>query len=108
VTRKSREQFLEDLVHTGKADSFARYALALEYKKLGRSEDSIAAFHALRTFDPRYVPMYLMAAQLLVEVGKRDDATEWLNAGISVAKEQRDAKASSELSNLLAELESHA
>lgn len=104
MTQKNREQFLVELVASGKADSFARYALALEYKKLSKLDEAIATFGELRKVDPAYVPMYLMAGQLLRQSGQTESAREWLKAGLEAARLKNDSKASSELSSLLAEI----
>lgn len=98
-----RLAFLEDLVAKGKADSFARYALALEYDRLGRASDALIQFQALRNDDPKYLPMYLMAAKLLLREGGAQAAAEWISAGVALARSVGDTKTANEL---LAELES--
>ena len=98
-----RLALLEQLVSSGKADSFARYGLAMEYRKEGRHEDALAAFQALREEDASYLPMYLMTGQLLMEMSRNDDAKEWLRAGIELAKTKGDGKTLSELEDALAE-----
>lgn len=99
-----RLAFLEKLVTEGKADSFARYALALEYDRLDRSDESLAAFEALRRDDANYLPMYLMAAKLLHRLEQDQRAAEWAHAGIALAERKGDAKARHELLELLDEL----
>lgn len=97
-----RLAMLEKLVQSGTADSFARYALALEYKGLGRVDDSLAAFETLRAADEGYVPMYLMCGSMLLESGRSALAIEWLEAGMIVAKRAGDVKALGELGDALA------
>ena len=75
------------------ADSFAWYALALEYKGLGRVDDALAAFGTLRAKDASYVPMYLMCGTMLVEANRRAEAKEWLEAGLVAAKNKGDSHA---------------
>ncbi len=94
--------FLEDLVEKGKADSFARYALALEYKSLGRIDDALAAFGALKAADPKYVPQYLMCGTMLLDAGRNEDARTWLQEGLMVARAAGDTKAAGEISDALA------
>lgn len=96
--------FLEKLVQDGQADSFARYALGMEYRKEGRTEDAVAAFTALRDADPDYVPQYLMAGQLLIEVSRAEEARAWLEAGVAAAQRKGDAHALGELQSALAGL----
>jgi tetratricopeptide (TPR) repeat protein len=102
VSTNKRLAFLEDLVSNGKADSFALYALALEYDKLSRTEDALGVFTDLRRGDPKYLPMYLMAAKLLNRRGESQAAKEWIAAGVELARSLGDAKTTNEL---LAELE---
>jgi len=99
-----RLAFLEQTTQGGNADSFAWYALALEYRKEKRFDDALAAFKSLRDKDPQYLALYLMAGQTLVEAGRGNDARAWLEAGIAVARARADAKTLGELESALAEL----
>ena len=99
-----RLAYLESVVAAGTADSFARYALALEYKSLGRIDDAVAAFDALREKDPAYVPMYLMCGTMLAEAGRAADARTWLEQGLDRARAAGDAKATGEIGDALASL----
>lgn len=89
--------FLEQAVRSGSADAFAFYALGLEYRKEGRTADALATLEGLRAREASYLPMYLMAGQMLLEAGRKADAAEWLEAGIAVAREGADHKALAEL-----------
>jgi len=100
VPTQPRLAFLENLVDAGKADSFARYALALEYDRLARYSESLAAFEALRRDEPNYLPMYLMAAKLLRRLDQNHRAAEWIQAGIALAESTGDMHAKSELLDL--------
>lgn len=97
-----RLEMLEKMVASGSADSFARYALAMEYRKAGSHDDALATFIALRDVDPDYLPMYLMVGQLLIDTSRSDEAKTWLTAGIALAKKQGEAKAEAELEAALA------
>lgn len=99
-----RLEMLEKMLANGSADSFARYALAMEYRKEKRVDDSLRAFEALRASDQSYLPMYLMAGQLLIEADRHADAKPWLEAGIEVARQKGDSKALSELESALASI----
>jgi len=92
-----RLEMLEKLAASGKADAFALYALAMEYRTAGRSEDALRAFETLRAKDASYLPMYLMAGQLLLEMSRQQDARGWLEAGVELATTKVDAKAKNEL-----------
>ncbi|MDX2052865.1 MAG: tetratricopeptide repeat protein [Polyangiaceae bacterium] len=100
-----RLEMLEKLVKSGSADAFAEYALGLEYKKLGRHADALASFTSLRERDATYVPVYLMAAQLLVELGEPAKARLWLEEGLEAAAAKGDSKALGELQDLLGEVQ---
>jgi predicted Zn-dependent protease len=86
------------------ADSFAWYALALEYKGLGRVDDALDTFQKLRAKDESYVPMYLMCGTMLVEADRRAEAKEWLSAGLAVARRKGDGHAAGEIEGALATL----
>ena len=92
-----RLDMLEKLVSSGTADSFARYALAMEYRKEGRAKDAILAFEALRAKDADYLPMYLMVGQILTDENQGAEARAWLEAGVELATRRGDGKAKSEL-----------
>lgn len=99
-----RLELLEKLVASGSADSFTRYALAMELRKVGDVERAVASFEDLRGRDPGYVPMYLMAAQTLADASRPAEARVWAEQGIACARERGEAKALGELEALLAVL----
>jgi predicted Zn-dependent protease len=99
-----RLAFLEQTTRAGSADSFAWYALALEYRKEQRFDDAVAAFRSLREKDAGYLALYLMAGQTLIEAGRPGDAREWLEAGSALARARGDGKTLGELESALAEL----
>ncbi len=99
-----RLAYLEKVVADGTADSFARYCLALEYKGLGRVDDALGAFIALRDADPSYVPQYLMCGTMLVDAARAEEARGWLEKGLEVARRAGDTKALGELGDALAGL----
>ncbi len=99
-----RLAFLEQTTRAGTADSFAWYALALEYRKEQRFDEAAAAFASLRAKDPGYLPLYLMAGQTFAEAGKPAEAAQWLEAGITLARERGDQKTLGELESALADL----
>lgn len=96
-----RRELLEKMAESGKADSFALYALAMEYRSEHRLDDALRTFQTLREKDPAYLPMYLMAGQLLIDEERAADARPWLEAGIALATQQGNTKARSELMTAL-------
>ena len=82
-------------------DPFPRYGLAMEYKSRGQLDDARAAFAELIEQFPEYVPTYLHAASIAVEVGDKRDL---LQRGIAAAQKAGDLHAKKELEAALAEL----
>lgn len=99
-----RLAMLEKLTSSGSADSFAFYALAMEYAGLDRLDDALATYERLRESDPTYVPMYLMCGTMLQKAQRTDEAREWLTAGVTAATAKGDSKALSEIEGALAGL----
>jgi hypothetical protein len=99
-----RLAYLEKVTREGSTDPFPWYGLALEYRNLERWDESLQTFTTLRTQHADYVPAYLMCGQMLEKLGRKDEAREWLVAGIDAAKKKRDAHALSELESALAAL----
>jgi tetratricopeptide (TPR) repeat protein len=95
---------LEKLTKDGSVDPFHWYALALEYRNLERYDESLQTFTALRQTDASYVPMYLMCGQMLEKIGRKDEAREWLQAGVAAARAKGDTHAAGELEGALAAL----
>jgi predicted Zn-dependent protease len=100
-----RLEMLEKMTASGQADAFAWYGLAMEYRREGRTDDALRTFDTLRSAHPDYLPMYLMAGQMLAELERYDAARPWLEQGIAVAREQGNSKAIGELEGVLAECE---
>jgi predicted Zn-dependent protease len=96
-----RLAMLESMVAGGSADAFAWYGLAMEYRRAGRVDDALATFGSLRGRQPDYLPMYLMAGQLLIEQKRSAEAREWLEAGVGLARAQNAAHALGELESAL-------
>jgi len=104
VPSAKRLAILEQMVASGQADAFARYGLAMEYRKAGRTEEALQVFSGLRDVEPAYIPQYLMAGQMLMEAGRIDDARDWLVAGKQAARAAGDSHALGELEDALANL----
>ena len=96
-----RLAMLEQLTTSGKADSFAWYALALEYRSMGRIDDALRAFTSLREQDSDYVPAYQMAGSMLASEGRTEEARTWLEAGIVVARASGQDHARAEMQEML-------
>ena len=99
-----RLDMLEKLIAKGSADPFVHYARCMELKSLGRAADALEAFRKLREGFPNYVPLYLMAGQLAIELGDTEQAREFLGQGEAKAREAGDSHAHAELTRALASL----
>jgi predicted Zn-dependent protease len=97
--------YLEKVTSEGSQDPMAWYALAMEYRTLGRTDEAWQTFMALRKANPQYLPMFLMCGQLLAGMGRGEEAREWLEAGIAAARTQNNAHTLGELESALTELE---
>jgi predicted Zn-dependent protease len=97
--------YLEKVTREGTTDPFPWYGLALEYRNLGRTDESLQTFATLRANHASYVAMYLMCGQMLEKAGRTDEAREWLTAGIAAATKAGDSHARGELEGALGTLE---
>jgi predicted Zn-dependent protease len=104
LVEKSRLEVLEDMVRSRPADAFSRYALAMELKGQGKKEAALREFQTLTEKNPDYVATYLIYGQLLVDVGKTEDAKKILERGRGVAQKAGNMHAVSEISELLGSL----
>src|SRR5256885_3491605 len=96
-----RLELLEKMIASGSRDPFVRYARALELRGLGELERALGALEEVRALHPEYVPTFLIAGQIAVELGRSEQAREWLERGIAAAKAARDEHARSELQTAL-------
>lgn len=101
MTESKRLVFLQKTTAEGSTDPLAWYGLAMEYRKLERWDESLQTFVSLRTMKPDYVAMYLMCGQMLEGLARKDEAREWLEAGITAARAKGDSHAVGELQSAL-------
>lgn len=101
-----RLAMIEAMIAKGSTDPFLFYGRAMEMRSVGRLEDALAAFAEVRAQFADYVPTYLMAAQVAVELSKPDVAQRWLEQGLEAAKRAGDAHAQAELQSLLSSIRS--
>lgn len=94
------KEFLEEDPH----DSFSRYALALEYAGKGEAQIALAYLQEVLARDPGYVPAYHQLGINYAKLGNSAEAGDILRKGISVATEQGDLHACSEMKEALDEL----
>jgi Tfp pilus assembly protein PilF len=93
----NRIEILKGFLNDNPNDSFSRYALALEYVKLGQSDDALREFETVRQNDPQYVATYYQLGQLYQKLGKTHDAEKTFRTGITIAAKAGDEHTQSEL-----------
>jgi tetratricopeptide (TPR) repeat protein len=99
-----RLAMFDKLIAKGSNDPFVYYGRAMELRGLGRGDEALAAFAAMRESFPSYVPQYLMAGQLAAELGQAALAREVMEHGLVQAEQAGDSHAHSELSSALSSL----
>lgn len=95
-------QFLEQ----NPGDAFARYGLAMEYARMGKTDTALEQYRKLLELHPDYANGYFMAAQTLERAGRTAEAKTMLENGIAAAKRAGNQHAVREMSALLDELSS--
>lgn len=105
MSDNTRIAMLVEILEQNPADSFARYALGMEYAGSGNVEAAVTEFRTLLETNPDYANAYFMAAQTLAKAKRTDEARRWLNDGITAAKRCGNQHAQSEMQGLLDELE---
>ena len=93
----NRIEILKGFLEDNPKDSFSRYALALEYVKLGQNDDAVREFEAVRKNDPEYVATYFQLGQLYQKLGQPHEAEKTFHTGITVAAKAGDEHTKSEL-----------
>ena len=96
---------LEEMLAQEPDDAFTRYALALEFRKLGRIDESLDQFEQVIGQHADYVPAYFMIGQLLADEGRTEDAKQRLREGIAMAQRAGDSHAQGEMQDFLDSLD---
>lgn len=99
-----RVETFKTFIERSPDDPFPRYGLAMEYRNLGRKDDSRQAFSDLMERFPDYVPAYLMAGTNLADLGDGAAAATIYRQGIEAATRAGDAHARAELEAALAQI----
>jgi len=86
-------------------DSFSKFALALEFQKLNYPDKALVLFESIHENDPGYVGVYYHLGNMYRQKGHVEKAKTIFEEGISVAEEQNELHAKSELQSVLMELE---
>ena len=100
-----RLQFLRESIRAKPADTFARYALALELTRSGESTEALEQFEYLMQNHPDYSPTYYQAGTLLASLDRAEEARKAFTKGLEVTHRLGQKHAESELRAALDELE---
>lgn len=100
----TRVDNLKKMLETDPQDSFARYALGLEYMSASEFEASKDIFEELRAIDPNYGATYYQLGKVYEQLGDESAARKVYEKGIYVASSQNDMHTKSELEQALNDL----
>jgi len=82
------------------SDGFARYALALEHKKLGQSEEAEREFRHLLEHSPEYCAGYYHFAAMLKAQGRSEEAKTVIDEGLTRSRAAQELNTAKELEEL--------
>lgn len=105
MANEQRIEKLKELIAQDPADSFSRYALALEYAGINEPLTAIELLEELIERDPKYLAAYQQLGQQLGKMNKTQEAKKIYRAGIDLAAEQQDEKTGKEMREELEDLE---
>jgi tetratricopeptide (TPR) repeat protein len=100
-----RVQTLRTFLASDPDDSFSRYALALEYRKIGDYEGCMRELEILIKKDPNYVGAYYHLGKAYVLCDDPQKAIQVYNEGIEIATRTSDLHSLKELKEALIEVE---
>ncbi len=100
----NRIENLKEMLKTDPNDTFARYALGLEYLSAEDNASAKEMFEELKTLDPNYVATYYQLGKTYELLGDENEARKAYEKGIYVATSQSDNHTREELEQALNDL----
>lgn len=100
----TRIEQLKKFIDQDPSDSFALYALGLEYVNNGNYTEAENCFRHLLFHHPAYIGTYFQFGKLLQALRREDEAKTIFEKGMEVTR-QTDLKTYSELQNALTNME---
>jgi len=97
----TRREKIEAWLKDAPDDAELLYALALEHVSEGAPERGLAVLLDLNRTQPAYVAAYVQAGQLLVKLGREDEARAVFTAGIDQARKAGNHHAAGEMAGFL-------
>ena len=105
MARTPRMAQIEAMLAEDPDDAFLRYGLAMEHASAGDDATAVRCLRELIAVDPTYVPAYLQAGQMLLRLGRTDEARATFRDGMAMAQKQGDQHAFGEMEGMLDSLE---
>jgi tetratricopeptide (TPR) repeat protein len=96
---------LQALMVIDKTDPFLPYAVAQEYMSGEEWAEAAGIFAQVNIDFPEYLPAYYHYGLALVQLGNVNSAIQVLQAGMQLARQQKDFKTAAEIEALLEDLE---
>jgi tetratricopeptide (TPR) repeat protein len=100
-----RLEQLKSILVLDPRNTFARYALGMEYSSARDTDAALQEFRTLLEVDANYANAFFMGAQALQHAERIAEAVQWLRDGIACAQRVGNRHAESEMQSLLDELE---
>lgn len=93
------------LLGENKDDTFALYALGMEFEGMNQPDEAIKYFNKVLLLDPTKVSVYYRLGIILQQKGLDEEALKILKSGLSLLKESKDQKTKNEFLSLIEEIE---
>jgi tetratricopeptide (TPR) repeat protein len=106
MQKTDRMQKLEGMLEANPGDAFLLFAMGMEHKKVGNTEEAIRWFNKTLEKDPGYCVAYHQTALTHEDAGNIESAKVAYREGIEVARKKGDHHAAEEMEAALALIES--
>jgi hypothetical protein len=106
VATTSRLELLRSFAARRPQDPFPRYALAMEIKTSADPAAAWPIFQSLMADHPDYIAAFAPAGEVLLALGRREDARAVYQKGIEACARRNDGHARAHLESALTELDS--
>ncbi|MBX3441083.1 MAG: tetratricopeptide repeat protein [Planctomyces sp.] len=100
----TRLEKLQEMLRDSPDDEFLVYALGMEFASAERHADALQAFARVIDLDPQHHAAMFQQAQLLVRMGRLEEARRAAATGAAAARNRGDQHAADEIGGFLASL----
>lgn len=98
---ETRRDKLNAMLQRTPDDTFLIYGLALEHLKDGEVDEGIRRLSGLVERDPNYHAAYFQLGQACLQIGETEQARDWLEQGVIIARKMGNDHAAAEMEGLL-------